>query len=127
MRENQLNPYAAEGYESRIFRAHVHCNRACSWRCSGHCYVDPRLSGTCPPGRGMSLKELNRAEQESRLGKGRRTNAEGGIGAMAGAGRHRANSEITVFLVADNQLLREVMARLFQKRGRIRLVGASAT
>ena len=65
----------------------------------------------------MSLKELNRAEQESRLGKGRRTNAEGGIGAMGGAGRHRANSEVTVFLVADNQLLREVMARLFQKRG----------
>jgi len=46
---------------------------------------------------------------------------------MGGAGRHRANSEVTVFLVADNQLLREVMARLFQKRGGIRLVGASAT
>jgi DNA-binding NarL/FixJ family response regulator len=45
---------------------------------------------------------------------------------MGGVGRTRANPEITVFLIADNQLVREVIARLLQKRGRIRLVGASA-
>ena len=44
---------------------------------------------------------------------------------MGGGGRNRASSEITVFLIAGNRLLRDGMARLLKKDEGIRLVGAS--